>query len=141
MVVRKTNRYIIVQLIVPESEGDRTLVVANSKELAAFGYTFGSSNTPAAYLTGMLCAMRARAAGYERAVLDIGLAQAKPGARVFAALKGAVDAGLDVPYGEEILPDDARINGEHIAAFMPDVAAGISANVKQVAEAIKKEKV
>jgi large subunit ribosomal protein L18 len=141
MVVRKTNRYIIVQLIVPDPEGDRTLVVANSKELAAFGYTFGFSNTPAAYLTGMLCAVRALAAGYETAVLDIGLAQAKPGARVFAALKGAVDAGLDVPYGEEILPDDSRIAGEHIAAYMPEVAGGIGATVQQVAEAIKKERV
>ena len=141
MVVRKTNRYIIVQLVVPDPEGDRTLVVANSKELAAFGYSFGTSNTPAAYLTGMLCAVRARAAGYETAVLDIGLAQAKSGARVFAALKGAIDAGLDIPYGEEILPDDGRIAGEHIAAHKPDVAGGIGANVQQVADAIKKERV
>lgn len=32
MVVRKTNRQIIVQLVVPGDEGDRTLVAASSTE-------------------------------------------------------------------------------------------------------------
>jgi len=39
------------------------------------------------------------------------------GSRVFAALKGAVDAGLKVPHSESILPDESRIKGEHIAAY------------------------
>jgi len=100
MVVRKTNRHIIVQLVTAEMDGDRTLVAANSAELEQYGYKGSMVNTPAAYLTGMLFAVKAKKAQQDSAVLDIGLNRATPGARVFAALKGAVDAGLDIPYVE-----------------------------------------
>ena len=33
---------------------------------------------------------------------------------MFAALKGMVDAGMEIPHGESVLPDDDRINGSHI---------------------------
>jgi large subunit ribosomal protein L18 len=138
MVVRKTNRHIIVQLVVAEMDGDRTLVSANSAELEKYGYKGSTSNTPAAYLTGMLFAIKAKKAQQDRAVLDIGLNRATPGARVFAALKGAVDAGLDIPYGEEILPSEERIKGAHIAAYNKN-AGELVKNVEQVAGAIKKE--
>jgi len=139
MVVRRTNRQIIVQLVVPEVEGDRTLVAAYSTELAGYGYEGTTASTPAAYLTGILFAVKALNEGYDEAILDIGLARAKPGARVFAALKGAVDAGLDVPYGESILPDEERLKGAHIAGYAPERAGNLVANVEAVAQAIKKE--
>lgn len=138
MVVRKTNRHIIVQLVTAEMDGDRTLVAANSKELEQYGYKGSTSNTPAAYLTGMLFAVKAKKAQQDSAVLDIGLNRATPGARVFAALKGAVDAGLDIPYGEEILPSEERLKGAHIAAYNKN-AGDIVKIVDQVAAAIKKE--
>ena len=139
MVVRKTNRQIIVQLVVPGSEGDRTLVAAYSAELAGYGYEGSTASTPAAYLTGMLFAVKALNARYEEGILDIGLARAKSGARVFAALKGAVDGGLDIPYGESILPDEERLKGAHIAEYAPEQAGNLVANVEAVALAIKKE--
>jgi len=138
MVVRKTNRHIIVQLVTAEMEGDRTLVAANSSELTALGYKGSLSSTPAAYLTGLLFAVKAKKAQHSGAVLDIGLNRATPGARVFAALKGAVEGGLEVPHGEEILPDDARVKGTHIAAYNKN-AGDLVKNVEQVADAIKKE--
>jgi len=138
MVVRKTNRHIIVQLVVAEMDGDRTLVAANSAELETYGYQGSMSNTPAAYLTGMLFAVKAKKAGQDCAILDIGLNRATTGARVFAALKGAVDAGLEIPYGEEILPSEERIKGAHIAAYNKN-AGDLVKNVEQVADAIKKE--
>ncbi|MFA6364336.1 50S ribosomal protein L18 [Methanoregula sp.] len=138
MVVRRTNRHILVQLVIAEMEGDKTLVSANSSELEKYGYTGATANTPAAYLTGMLFAAKAKKAGQDRAILDIGLNRATPGARVFAALKGAVDAGLDIPYGEKIVPSEERLKGAHIAAYN-DKAKDIVKNVEQVADAIKKE--
>jgi large subunit ribosomal protein L18 len=139
MVVRRTNREVIIQLMVPEAEGDRTLVAAYSRDLKGYGYTGSGSSTPAAYLTGILFGARCRKAGYTAAILDIGLRRATPGSRVFAALKGAVKAGLAVPHGEEILPDDARVRGEHIAAYAPQRAGELAKNVDQVAAAILKE--
>ena len=138
MVVRKTNRHIIVQLVTAELDGDRTLVAANSAELEKYGYRGSTSSTPAAYLTGMLFAVKAKKAQQDSAILDIGLNRATPGARVFAALKGAVEAGLEIPHGEEILPSDERAKGAHIAAYNKN-AGDIVKNVEQVADAIKKE--
>jgi large subunit ribosomal protein L18 len=121
-------------------DGDRTLVAANSAELETYGYNGSTSNTPAAYLTGMLFAIKAKKADHGRAILDIGLNRATPGARVFAALKGAVEAGLDVPHGDKILPSDERAKGAHIAAYNKN-SGDIVTLVEKVADAIKKEMV
>ena len=139
MVVRKTNRAIIIQLVAAHPEGDRTLVAANSRELRELGYEGALGNLPAAYLTGLLFARRSQKAGYNEAVLDIGLHRATKGARVFAALKGAVEGGLDVPHGEEILPDDARVRGEHIAARAAGKGPSITEQVAKVIELLGKE--
>jgi large subunit ribosomal protein L18 len=138
MVVRRTNRHIIVQLVIAEMDGDRTLVSANSAELEKYGYAGSTSSTPAAYLTGMLFGAKAKKAQHNRAILDIGLNRATPGARVFAALRGAVEGGLEVPHSVEILPADSRVRGEHIAAYNKN-AGDITKNVEKVADAIKKE--
>jgi large subunit ribosomal protein L18 len=139
MVVRKTNRQILIQMVSAEMDGDRTLVTASSAELERYGYKGSTSATPAAYLTGMLFAVKALNADQERAVLDIGLHRATPGNRVFAALKGAVAAGLDVPHGEQVLPDDDRVKGAHIAAFAPERAGDLVQNVEEAIDAIMKE--
>jgi large subunit ribosomal protein L18 len=60
---------------------------------------------------------KARARGVEEAVLDIGLHRPVAGARVFAVLRGALDAGLEIPHGEEVLPDDDRVKGAHVAEY------------------------
>jgi len=139
LVVRKTNRHIICQMVTAEMDGDRTIASATSAELARFGFTGSQAATPAAYLTGMLCAVRALNAGVNAAVLDIGLHRATKGARVFAALRGAVEAGLDIPHAVEILPGDDRVKGSHIAAYAPDRASGLVSNVEQTVDAIMKE--
>jgi large subunit ribosomal protein L18 len=36
---------------------------------------------------------------------------------LFAALKGAVDAGLDIPHDPAIFPSQDRIMGKHIDKF------------------------
>lgn len=120
LVVRKTTRQIIAQVIVAGEQGDLTMASATSQDLSGYGYTGPTSNTPAAYLTGYLAAKRALDAGYDEAVLDIGLQASRPGARVYAALKGAVDAGLDVPHSPEVFPEEDRVRGEHIAEYLED---------------------
>ncbi|MET1100878.1 MAG: 50S ribosomal protein L18 [Pyrodictiaceae archaeon] len=118
LVVRRTNQYIWVQVIIARPEGDVTVAAAHSRELVKrYGWLGGTKNTPAAYLTGLLAGLRALREGIREAVLDIGLHRPTKGARVFAALKGAVDAGLKIPYSEEILPGEDRIRGEHIARY------------------------
>ena len=81
-----------------------------------YGWDASTANLPAAYLTGLLAARRAKARGTGKAILDIGLNPPIRGSKVFAALKGALDGELDVPHNPEILPPDERISGQHIVA-------------------------
>ncbi|RLG53026.1 MAG: 50S ribosomal protein L18 [Thermoproteota archaeon] len=117
LVVRKSNRHIRVHVVEARPEGDHTLVMAFSKELEKLGWLYSRSNTPAAYLTGFLAGIRAKKKGITEAILDIGLYRSVPGARVYAALKGFIDAGCSVPHSPEILPSDERIRGEDIASY------------------------
>jgi large subunit ribosomal protein L18 len=118
LVVRVSNSYVTVQVIKYNDIGDETVVAAHSKELQKdFGWLGGSKNTSAAYLTAYLCGKRALAKGIDEAVLDIGLKSSTKGSKIYAALKGANDAGLYVPHGESILPDDDRISGQHIVDY------------------------
>ncbi len=117
-VVRKTLKHIIVQIIVAEPQGDKTIAAAHSRELAKkYGWKGGLGNTPAAYLTGLLAALRALEAGIKYAVPDIGLHEPVKGSKVFAAIKAANDVGLEVPMSEEVAPSNERIRGEHIASW------------------------
>jgi len=116
-VVRKSNRYITCQFIQYSPNGDKTLVSAHSKELARFGYLGHPGNLPAAYLTGLLSGLRAKQLGITDAILDIGIYRSTKGSALYASLKGALDAGIHIPHSPEILPDENRIRGEHIANY------------------------
>ena len=113
-VVRKTNNRVIVQIIDAKVVGDTTMASAISSELEGFGWSAGVANLPAAYLTGFLAGLRAKARGINKALLDVGLHPPIRGSKLYAALKGALDAGLEVPHNPEVLPDDSRTSGEHI---------------------------
>lgn len=113
-VVRNTLRYTIVQFISYDPKGDLVLASATTKELAKFGWKGATGNTTSAYLAGYLAAKRAMAKEVEEAVLDIGLASPAKGSKVFAALKGMVDAGVEIPHDEEALPSEDRIKGAHL---------------------------
>jgi large subunit ribosomal protein L18 len=118
LVVRITNRRIIAQIIEYHPDGDRVLVGVDSTMLARdYGWKGDLNNTPAAYLTGLLVAKKALEKGIKEAVLDIGLHTPTRGGRVFAVLRGAVEAGLEVSHSPEVLPDNSRIRGEHIAQY------------------------
>ncbi|MFW9908296.1 MAG: 50S ribosomal protein L18 [Candidatus Thorarchaeota archaeon] len=114
LVIRKTNSKIIVQIISAKVQGDVTDASAISSELATYGWVVGTNNLPSAYLTGLLAGLRARSRGVDSAIVDIGLNPPVKGSKIYAALKGVIDAGMDVPYDAEVLPDDERMTGKHI---------------------------
>jgi large subunit ribosomal protein L18 len=123
LVVRNTLKNIIVQIIVAKPHGDEVLVSAHSRELKKYEWKAHAGNLPSAYLTGFLCGLKAKAQGIKEAILDIGLHSPSKGARVFAVLKGVLDAGVHVPHSEEKLPDEKRIEGEHIANYAESLAS------------------
>jgi len=125
-VVRFSNRDIICQIAFARIAGDVIMCSAYSHELPRYGIKVGLTNYAAAYATGLLLARRlnhklglnetyggieGKATGEHflvepqgegrrpfYALLDVGLARTSTGARVFAAMKGAVDGGLEIPH-------------------------------------------
>ncbi len=120
LVVRRTNTKTIVQVAEYHAGGDRILAHASSQELAGMGWSASLKSVPAAYLTGLLAARRAVAAGVGGVVLDSGLLKPSLGGKVYGALKGALDGGLEVPHSEEILPSEARLTGQHLGEGVPE---------------------
>ncbi|MCC7551793.1 MAG: 50S ribosomal protein L18 [Methanobacterium sp.] len=117
LVVRITGNHTITQIIDVGSSGDDTLVSAHSQELKNMGWMGNGKNTSAAYLTGYLCGKKALKEGIDGAVLDMGLVTSTKGSKIYAVLKGALDAGLNVPHNDVVLPDEDRITGEHIVQY------------------------
>ena len=115
-VVRVSNTRTTCQLVDWSAEGDKVSITQTGGDLVAnYGWpeNMSQKNIPASYLVGFAMGKAALAAGHSEAVLDIGLAASSSGSRVFAALKGMVDAGLDIPHSDEIIPSDDRISGAH----------------------------
>ncbi|MDD5651581.1 MAG: 50S ribosomal protein L18 [Candidatus Nanoarchaeia archaeon] len=116
LVVRKSLNNINVQFVNFDKKGDKVIVSANSYELKKkYNWKFSTGNIPAAYLTGYLCGIKAKSKNIKEAILDLGL-QSK-GERLYAALKGVVDAGIKIPHSADILPSDNRIYGTHISEY------------------------
>jgi len=123
-IVRGSLKHIIVQIVDAQPEGDKIITSAYSRELTKiYGWQGNCGNLPTAYLTGFLCGLRAVAKGVKKAILDIGLFSPIKGARIFAALKGALDAGVEIPCDKEILPDDKRISGQHIVEYAKNLSS------------------
>lgn len=158
MIVRITNKDIVCQVASAKIEGDHVLCAAYSHELPRYGVKVGLTNYAAAYCTGLLLARRVLkkleldgtyegqskvdgemfsvekidgGRGSFRCHLDVGLARTTTGARIFGALKGAADGGIDIPHSDKRFPGfdpeskslaadvhRKHIFGQHVAEYM-----------------------
>ena len=117
-VVRVSNTQVTCQLAEFGTDGDRILASITGKTLVdSYSWPLDESrkSVPACYLAGYALAKAAISAGHGEAVLDIGLSASSSGSRVFSALKGMVEAGLEIPHGDSVLPGDERSTGTHIS--------------------------
>lgn len=114
VVIRRTNKHILGQIVKYEKDGDKVVVSVHSSVLKGFGWEKNCGNIPAAYLTGLLLGKKAQEKGVKEGVMDIGLQISSNGSRIYAFLKGVVDSGMKVNHSEEILPKEDRLKGKHI---------------------------
>ena len=119
IVFRKTNKYDIGQYVKSKEAQDSVIIGVNSSELLKFGWPMempGSlKSLPAAYLTGFLLGRKILdKENNVKAILDIGLLRNIKKSRIYAFLKGAVDAGVEIPCKKEVFPDESRITGRHM---------------------------
>ncbi|KAI3424428.1 hypothetical protein D9Q98_009980 [Chlorella vulgaris] len=161
LVVRFTNKTVVCQVAYATMAGDKVICAAYSSELPRYGLKVGLTNYAAAYCTGLLLARRVLNklgldSHYEgntedvgedfnveaaddaprpfQCILDTGLKRTSTGSKVFAALKGALDGGLDIPHSDKRFvgydPDakefDAEIlrkyiYGGHVGEYMEEM--------------------
>jgi large subunit ribosomal protein L5e len=162
-IVRITNADVICQFAEAKIAGDRILAHAYAHELPDYGIPVGLTNYAATYATGLLAARRLLKklklddkyqgntgnVGEDYnvdelsdgprpffALLDVGLRRTTTGSRIFAAMKGAVDGGIEIPHSErrfvgydneqkKLQPDVLRkhIFGGHVADYMNKIKA------------------
>ncbi len=114
LVVRRKHSNVHVQFVRYGFNGDHTLVEEISRNLRKHGWKAHCGSLPAAYLTGLLAGKKALHHDIRECVVDIGLHAANSSV-LYAAVKGVIDAGVDVPLGFA-LPED-KIKGMHIAEY------------------------
>jgi large subunit ribosomal protein L18 len=117
IIVRRSNTGMTVQFADYVATGDVIRAGATGKDVRAAGCTaISAKSLPGSYLTGYIAGLRAKKAGITHAIVDLGMQTSTKGNRLYAAIKGAVDAGLDIPVGEDMFPAQERLSGSHIAA-------------------------
>ena len=130
LVIRKSNSSMIAQIVTYHPDGDIVVVTFNSQKLSAFGWNYSKNSLPAAYLSGLVLAQKAKEKNISDAIVDLGLQLPKKGGRLYALLKGAIDGGLTIPVDEKVFPSDDRLQGEHIKSFsaLKDLATAYKKN-------------
>lgn len=116
MVVRKSGRGVTVQFISYSPKGDKVVASAASASLRKYKWP-SRRNAPTAYLAGLLGGKLAAKKGVGEFILDMGMGTPSKGAIVFAALKGAIDAGLKTAHEKEIIKEDI-VTGAHISNYV-----------------------
>ncbi|MBI5804206.1 50S ribosomal protein L18 [Candidatus Pacearchaeota archaeon] len=117
LVVRKTAHQIIAQVVESSIAQDKVIVSVNSKELLKKGWPKEKEGSlksiQASYLAGFLLGKKVQGK-INSAILDIGLHENIHGSRIYAVLKGAIDAGLNVAHKKDALPTDERMSSNKI---------------------------
>jgi large subunit ribosomal protein L18 len=83
----------------------------------------------AAYLTGLLLAKKLK--GFTPAILDTGLIRSTKGSRVYAAVKGLIEGGFEVPCSKEVFPAESRLTTEKTKEFFNKIKENIIKGAKK----------
>lgn len=116
LVIRRALGAIRVQIVEYAPDGDKTLFEVSSKHLRKYGWRGHCGNIPAAYLTGLLIASKARGK-IKSVVPDAGF---HTGETVFAAILGAKQGGLELNFGASLREE--RVSGKHVAEYAAKIA-------------------
>merc|ERR1712226_408084 len=160
MIVRCTNKDVVCQIAYSRMQGDIIVAAAYSHELPKYGLSVGLKNYAAHYCTGLLLARRVlnkfkldelyvgqtEADGEEynvepvddgprpfRCFLDVGLNRTTTGNKVFGALKGALDGGLDIPHNNKRFPgfDDESKEFDAEPHQLEDLYSKVHENIRK----------
>ncbi len=131
IVIRRTNKYFIVQVVESEEAKDKVVFGITSKDLIESGWNekFAGSlkSIPAAYLTGYLAAKKIKKENY---IIDLGMAMNQNAGRNYAVIAGLIEGGLKIKADEKIFPPKDRLMGEHLKPELKEMISKVKANIK-----------
>jgi len=158
VVVRRTNKYFIVQAVKSGEAQDSVIATANSRELLRKGWDAKKDGSlksiPAGYLTGLLLTKKLALKGIHlegakipkghktssrpqknrgrngKYIVDLGMARTLSGSRIFSVVKGLVDGGLGINVKEKVFPSEERLNGEHLKEDMKVMISKVKECIK-----------
>lgn len=114
IVIRKTNKYVILEYVESKVAQDAVKVLVSSKQLLEFSWPAEKSGSlkslAAAYLAGMLFGKKIKSLA--PAILDTGLIRSTKGSRIYSAVKGINESGFKLPCSPEMYPEEARIKNK-----------------------------
>lgn len=135
IVIRKTNKYIIIQYIVSKVAQDKVKYMISSKELIKYGWPKEKSgslkNLSASYLTGLLFAKKIKDEDKKANVIfDTGLIKTTSGSRIYAALTGIVEGGVKIKHSAKVLIDEKKLVNDKTKDFFSKIKNKISGGSK-----------
>lgn len=134
IVVRRTNKYLVIQYIISKEAKDKVVLSVSSRELLKKGWPKelkGSlKSLPAAYLAGYLAGKKILEKNKEKVILDIGLQRSIHGGRLFAVLKGLIDSGVNIGYNEKTFPKTERLEGKHLKENVQEIINKVKEKIK-----------
>lgn len=122
----------IAQYVTSKEAQDKIEFGVTSKTLLKHGWPESAKGSlksiSASYLTGYLMAKEIQKKKLETPIVDFGMIKTLHKTKVYAFLKGMIDAGMEINCDEEHFPEENRINGEHMKNKV---------NVEEIKEKIK----
>ena len=101
-VARKSLKNLQISIVEYSQNGDKVIFTVSSNVLAKFGWKGDSGNLSSAYLVGLITGKKSLEKGIREAILDLGFYNSTKGSRLYAVLKGSIDAGLDIPHSKQV---------------------------------------
>lgn len=141
IVIRRTNKYFIVQIIESFDSQDKVVFGVTSKDLLENGWDkkFEGSlkSISAGYLTGILVAKKVKSGEF---IIDLGMAKNHKGGKLFAVIAGLVDGGLNVHANKEVFPAKERLMGEHLKPEIKNMILKVKENLENSSADLKIKK-
>jgi large subunit ribosomal protein L18 len=140
VVIRKTNKYFIAQIVESKAAQDKVVLGVTSKDLLDYGWdakaTGSLKSIPAGYLTGYLLAKKAKEGEY---IVDLGMAKNHKGGRLFSVIAGLKEGGLNVHASEEVFPTEEKLLGDGLKPEMKNMISKVKTNLGGASAEKKKE--
>lgn len=118
IVFRKTNKYLVAQYVVSDEAQDKIVFGIGTKDLLKHGWdekAKGSlKSVTAAYVLGYFAGKKISKEKLETPIVDLGMVRVLHKTKVFAFIKGLIEAGVKIVSKEETFPEENRLNGEHL---------------------------